>query len=316
MADTDDGAREAAEEGEPLLVRPYILGGPSVPAPRPSAETWPEAAVEPAPHEPGAPSPDSPPPAAPTAPRRRVPVAGLVAAVTVVIAAVAVFGLVSAFRPRSGGTPQAIIDGSLPPYATSAAATASPTGAPARTDAAPALPAPRTSATSNPSPSRSSSAAVSPSATRAATSAPAGLAPTRRAPTPESTISPVPGSARTGTITGAGGLCLDLNGGVVFDDNHIQVYECNRTSAQVWTLATDGTLRVMGMCAQVVRDGTVHITRCDGRDSAQWRAAAGQALVNRATGDCLTDPANGTRSGAGVRVSDCAGTGNQRWRLP
>ena len=316
MADTDNG-RGAADDTEPLLVRPYILGGPGVPPPRTSAQTWPETAAEPAsPPAADAPAPDSPAPGTHAAPRRRVRVAGLVALAAVLIAAAAVFGVVGALGSRSGGSPQAIPDGSLPPYPSSAVVTTSATGAPDRTGAAPALPAPRTAASSSPAPSPSRSATATPSSARPVTSAPAGLAPTRRVPTPEPTVSPVPGSARTGTITGAGGLCLDLNGGVAYDDNHIQVYECNRTSAQVWTLATDGTLRVAGMCARVARDGAVRVTRCDGRESAQWRAAANQALLHLATGACLTDPAAGARSGSGVRVADCAGAGNQRWRLP
>jgi hypothetical protein len=144
---------------------------------------------------------------------------------------------------------------------------------------------------------------------------------TTAAPAPQppglvAALSPAPAAARVGTIAGAGNLCLDLNGGVPADDNHVQVFTCNGSIAQRWTLATDGTLQVVGKCAQVTADTTVHIIGCDGRSQSQWRAGAGDTLVNVATGQCLTDPEAGARSGAGVRVTPCAATADQRWSLP
>ncbi|MEV4704259.1 RICIN domain-containing protein [Actinoplanes sp. NPDC049316] len=315
MADTDDSARQA-RDGEPLLVRPYILGGPAAPDPHASAETWPETAAEPAPRIGPVPGPGAPAPATPGAPRRRRRVIGLVAAVALLVVAVAAFGLYSVLRPRPGATPQAIVDVSLPPYPASAAAAASPTvSSPPTRGEAPAGPARRTSAAAG------RPAAAPSSAATAATSPPVASAPAEPAPnplvsSPAATLSPAPGSARTGTVTGAGGLCLDLNGAIPIEGNHIQVYECNRTAAQVWTLATDGTLRVMGMCAQAVADGGVHVTECDGRRAAQWRAGPGQTLVNLATGHCLTDPENGSRPGAWSEATGCTGTTGQHWRLP
>ncbi|UQU68308.1 ricin-type beta-trefoil lectin domain protein [Couchioplanes caeruleus] len=317
MADTDDSARQAAEEGEPLLVRPYILGGTAAPAPRASAETWPETAAQPPAPTSLPAGPGSSAPAEPTVPRRRRRLAIVVAAVALLLVAAAAFGLYSALRPRSGATPQAIVDVSLPPYATSPATPPTASSPPAR-EQAPAPPALRTSAatTGSSSPAASPSSAATTPPARPATSAPAGFAPAPRASSPAATLSPVPAAARTGTVTGAGGLCLDLNGAVPFDGNHIQVYECNRTAAQAWTLAPDGTLRVMGMCAQVVSDAGVHITGCDGRRAAQWRAGPDQSLVNLSTGGCLTDPENGSRQGSWSRVTACTGASGQRWRLP
>jgi hypothetical protein len=124
-----------------------------------------------------------------------------------------------------------------------------------------------------------------------------------------------PAVARTGTVRGQNGLCLDLNGGVPVADNHVQVFTCNQTVAQTWTLATDGTLRVVGMCALVVGDNTVHIVACDGRTTAQWRVA-NSTLINASDGKCLTDPSAGRQSGAGVVLTICGGSAAQRWSLP
>jgi hypothetical protein len=118
-----------------------------------------------------------------------------------------------------------------------------------------------------------------------------------------------------GVIRGQNGLCLDLNGAIAVDGNHVQVYDCNSTVAQTWTLATDGTLRVQGKCALAVGDNTVEIVSCDGRTPAQWRIS-NQRLINVATNTCLTDPSAGRRSATGVTVSICTGSAGQRWSLP
>jgi hypothetical protein len=121
---------------------------------------------------------------------------------------------------------------------------------------------------------------------------------------------------RVGVIVGPGGLCLDLNGNVPSDGNFVDVFTCNDTTAQTWTLAADGTLRVDGRCAQsITGDNTVHIIGCDGRSSARWRAGANGSLVNTGTGQCLTDPANGDSKGTAVRLNACTGDANQRWKF-
>ena len=125
-----------------------------------------------------------------------------------------------------------------------------------------------------------------------------------------------PAADRVGRIQGPGRLCLDLNGAVAVDNNHIQVFDCNQSGAQVWTVAADGTLRVLGKCAAAADDGAVRITGCDGRRTAQWRTGPDRTLVNLARDACLTDPSTGTRVGAGVRVESCSGADRQRWDLP
>ncbi|BCJ48861.1 hypothetical protein Asp14428_03360 [Actinoplanes sp. NBRC 14428] len=130
---------------------------------------------------------------------------------------------------------------------------------------------------------------------------------------PSATLAPPPAADRTGTIASAGGRCLSLGGLLGIDGSPVQVAGCTGFTAQTFTLAADGTLRVSGRCAQVTDDGEVRSTGCDGRQSAQWRAGPGGSLVNPATGRCLSDP--GT-PGANTRVADCTGGADQRWTLP
>ncbi|MGK5681835.1 ricin-type beta-trefoil lectin domain protein [Actinoplanes sp. URMC 104] len=132
---------------------------------------------------------------------------------------------------------------------------------------------------------------------------------------PEGLAPAPPADDRAGVVRGQNGLCLDLNGAVAVDGNHVQVYDCNQTAAQSWTLASDGTLRVLGKCALVVGDRSVKIVSCDGRTTAQWRAS-GQLLINVSNNDCLTDPSAGRTSGTAVTVTSCSGSASQRWSLP
>src|ERR1700745_295306 len=65
----------------------------------------------------------------------------------------------------------------------------------------------------------------------------------------------------TGPITGYEGLCLDDRGASTADFNPIQVYTCNSTNAQQWTVASGNTLQVLGMCLDVNGAGTANGTK-------------------------------------------------------
>ena len=137
----------------------------------------------------------------------------------------------------------------------------------------------------------------------------------RLKPQPDNGLAPPPSDDRVGVIRGQDGLCLDLDGGIAVDGNHVQVFDCNGTAGQVWTLAADGTMRVSGKCALLAGDNTVDIAGCDGQRTAQWQVF-GQLLINAAGGGCLTDPSAGRTAGTAVTVTPCGGSASQRWSLP
>lgn len=128
-------------------------------------------------------------------------------------------------------------------------------------------------------------------------------------------VAPSPPKFGTGTLVSGNGLCLDLTNAIPIDGNSIQVFDCNQSAAQVWTLADDGTLRVMGKCALLVGDDTVHLTGCDRRTTALWRVGDGRTLINAANDRCLTDPSSGARPRTTVVVVRCTGAANQSWTL-
>jgi chitinase len=128
------------------------------------------------------------------------------------------------------------------------------------------------------------------------------------------------GSAATGAITGYQGLCLDDRAASTADFNPVQVYTCNGTIAQQWTVGSGGTLQVLGKCLDIDAAGTangttVDLYTCNGSGAQVWDPQSDGELLNPASGKCLDDTGYGT-SGTQVQIWSCAGTANQTWKLP
>ena len=124
----------------------------------------------------------------------------------------------------------------------------------------------------------------------------------------------------TGAITGYQGLCLDDRGALTTDYNPIQVYTCNNSNAQQWTVESNGTLQVLGKCLDVnggtTTNGTVvDLYDCNGTAAQTWTPQPNGSLVNPQSGKCLTDTGSGG-SGTQASIYDCNGQTNQRWTLP
>jgi hypothetical protein len=124
----------------------------------------------------------------------------------------------------------------------------------------------------------------------------------------------------TGAVTGYQGLCLDDRGALTTDYNPIQVYTCNGTSAQQWTVASNGTLQVLGKCLDVnggdTANGTVvDLYDCNGTGAQTWAPQPNGALANPQSGKCLEDNGSGG-SGTQAIIEDCNGQANQQWTLP
>ena len=99
------------------------------------------------------------------------------------------------------------------------------------------------------------------------------------------------GTGHTGQIVGYGGKCVDVAGANSANGTQIQLYTCNGTAAQSWTVGTDGTIRALGKCMDVAAAGTANGTKvqlydCNGTGAQQWSASSGQ-LINPASGKCL-----------------------------
>ncbi len=128
-------------------------------------------------------------------------------------------------------------------------------------------------------------------------------------------------SGGTGPVTGIGGKCVDVRAAGTANGTPVQLYDCNGTNAQQWTVGTDGTLRALGKCMDVTSGGTangtlVQLWDCNGTGAQVWRVQTNGALRNPQSGRCLDDPAGNTANGTQLIIWDCNGTVNQQWHVP
>lgn len=130
---------------------------------------------------------------------------------------------------------------------------------------------------------------------------------------------PGPGA---GAITGYGGLCLDDRSASTANYNPVQVYSCNGTGAQQWTVVQAGsTLHVLGKCLDIAGGGTANGTAvdlydCNNTGAQVWIPRSDGSLYNPQSNKCLDDTGWSTTPGTQVEIWDCTGGGNQKWALP
>lgn len=129
------------------------------------------------------------------------------------------------------------------------------------------------------------------------------------------------GGARTGAFAGLAGKCLDVAGGSSANGTAVQLYDCNGSAAQRWTVQADGSVQALGKCLDVTSASTadgakVQLYDCNGSGAQRWSydAAAGD-VVNTAAGKCLDVTDSSAANGARAQIWSCTGAANQKWRL-
>ncbi|WP_370968860.1 ricin-type beta-trefoil lectin domain protein [Amycolatopsis sp. cg9] len=127
--------------------------------------------------------------------------------------------------------------------------------------------------------------------------------------------------AATGPITGIAGKCVDVNAASTANGTAIQLYDCNGSGAQQWTVGSDGSLQALGKCLDVTSAGTANGTTiqlwdCNGSNAQKWTANAAKNLVNTGSGKCLDATGNSSANGTRLQIWTCASTANQQWTLP
>jgi hypothetical protein len=123
--------------------------------------------------------------------------------------------------------------------------------------------------------------------------------------------------ARTGTVTGLAGKCLDTltpSSG----NPKVVIQACGGASSQTWTLA-NGTLTSNGKCADATGAGTANGTliiafACNGGANQRW-ILNGTRLLNANSGTCLDVPGANSANGTQVELYSCNGGSNQSWTL-
>jgi hypothetical protein len=137
-----------------------------------------------------------------------------------------------------------------------------------------------------------------------------------------SSSSTPPPTGNTGPIVGYGGLCVDDRGASTANYNPVQVYTCNQTAAQQWTVVEAGsTLQVFGMCMDIYGGGTadgttVDLYDCNDTGAQVFIPQSNGSLYNPQSGKCLDDTNWSTTPGTQLQIWDCTGNANQQWSLP
>ena len=130
-----------------------------------------------------------------------------------------------------------------------------------------------------------------------------------------------PAAAATGTITGLGGRCLDVAGASSANGTAVQIYDCNGTAAQQWTVNSDGTVRALGKCLDATGNATANGTRlqlwdCSGGANQKWTLSTARDIVNPQSGKCMDVTGNTSANGTAVQLWSCTGAANQKWNTP
>ncbi|MFD4576006.1 lectin [Streptomyces sp. NPDC058417] len=129
------------------------------------------------------------------------------------------------------------------------------------------------------------------------------------------------GGGTSGSLVGLGGKCLDVAGGSTANGTAVQLYDCNGSTAQRWTVQADGSLQSLGKCLDVTAGSTadgakVQLYDCNGSGAQRWSYNAGTGdVVNTAANKCLDVTDNSSANGARAQIWACTGAANQKWRL-
>jgi predicted alpha-1,2-mannosidase len=131
---------------------------------------------------------------------------------------------------------------------------------------------------------------------------------------PGSTV--LPPDPRVGPVK-SGGLCMDDKQSGTTNYNPVQLFTCNQSDAQSWTIAPGGTISALGLCLDVHGSGKtsgtlVDLYECNGTGAQDWTTGSSGSLVNPESGLCL----DGSTSGAQLEIVTCNGSGAQDWARP
>ncbi|MBK3563769.1 MULTISPECIES: glycoside hydrolase family 16 protein [unclassified Streptomyces] len=121
-------------------------------------------------------------------------------------------------------------------------------------------------------------------------------------------------------IKGLAGKCVDVNGANSANGTAVQLYDCNGSAAQQWTVGSDGTIRALGKCLDVNAGGTADGTKvqlydCNGSTAQQWAVSSANDIVNPQANKCLDVTGNNSANGTPLQIWTCSGGANQKWTV-
>jgi len=129
-------------------------------------------------------------------------------------------------------------------------------------------------------------------------------------------------AATTGAIKGLAGKCADVAASNTANGTPVQLYDCNGTGAQTWSVGNaDNSIKALGKCLDVTAGSTaggakIQLYDCNGTAAQKWTAGAGGTLVNAGSAKCLDVPNNNSANGTQLQIWTCGTGANQKWTLP
>lgn len=121
-------------------------------------------------------------------------------------------------------------------------------------------------------------------------------------------------------IKGLAGKCVDVAAANSANGTPVQLYDCNGTAAQQWSVGSDGTIRALGKCLDVTGNGTadgstVQLWDCTGGPNQKWAVSAAHDIVNPQADKCLDVTDNNAANGTRLQIWTCSGGANQKWTV-
>lgn len=129
-----------------------------------------------------------------------------------------------------------------------------------------------------------------------------------------------PASSTTTLVGALSGKCLSVTGGATQAGAATDIYTCNGSSSENWTLQSNGEIvgAPSGECLQVTGGSTAtyagtEIEPCSDAADQQWTATSTGTLVGVASGLCLSVLSGSTANYATTDIYTCNGSGSESW---
>ncbi|MDI6098788.1 PQQ-dependent sugar dehydrogenase [Actinoplanes sp. NEAU-A12] len=129
-------------------------------------------------------------------------------------------------------------------------------------------------------------------------------------------------SAGAGPVVGLAGKCLDVSGGGAADGTKIQLYTCNGTGAQNWSVSgqvwrNPSSGKCLDVAGGATANGTlVQLWTCNGSAAQNWVAQSDKTVRNPQSNRCLDVSEAKPDNGRQIHIWDCLAATNQQWNLP
>jgi chitinase len=131
-----------------------------------------------------------------------------------------------------------------------------------------------------------------------------------------------PPPSGSGTIAGvSSGLCLSVTGASKSAGATADIYTCNGSVSENWTVNSNGTITGSnsGLCLSVSGNSsalksTADINTCDGDSYEKWTAESNGTIVN-GDGQCLSVTGSSTANYATADLYTCNGSASENWTV-